>query len=200
MKKKEIDLFNILLGLVIGCVIGYFIFTQVSPSDIETNEPVIKEEVYGTVYTIQLGASTNIDDLNQTIERLNALGLYYELYEEGGKKYIFNSVYCSLDEAQSKKQMMESYGFVVSIRSDYILDLPKNVINETYKYEFYSEVITNLLYSLNNEAIIISDKYYLDPVDIEIFSNMSILMTIKNETIKENYQLNTLCLLLNKLK
>jgi len=71
MKKKEIDLFNILLGLIIGCIIGYFIFSQVKPSNNpeETNK-VTNEEIYGTVYTIQLGSNTNKDNLNQTINSI----------------------------------------------------------------------------------------------------------------------------------
>jgi len=201
MKKKEIDLLNILLGLIIGCIIGYFIFSQVKPSNNpeETNK-VTNEEIYGTVYTIQLGSNTNKDNLNQTLERLDILGLYYEIYQEGGKYYIFNSVYSSLEEAQNKKTIIESYGFTVTIRSDYILDLSKNVITSNEQYNFYNEVIVNLLNSLKNQDIIISDQYYSNPVDIELFSNMTMLMTIKNDNIKENYQLNTLCLLLKKLK
>ena len=53
---------------------------------------------------------------------------------------------------------------------------------------------------MKNETIIISDIYYSNPIDIELFSNVTILMTIKNDQIKENYQLNTFCLLLKKLK
>ncbi len=200
MKKKEIDLFNILLGLVIGCLIGFFIFTQVKTNENDTIAPTNKEEVYGTVYIIQLGASAKVEDLNIIIERLNVLGLYYELYEEGGKNYVFNSIYSSLSEAQEKKKIIESYGFAVTIRSEYILDLPKIVIAENEKYEFYNEVVNNLLYSLKNETVIISEKYYNNPIDIELFSNMTILMTIKNDSIKENYQLNTFCLLLKKIK
>lgn len=200
MKKKEFDLFNILLGLVIGVILGYFIFSQIK---IDTS-PTIKENddnnIYGTIYTLQLGCNNNVDALNSIIERLNILGLYYEIYEEGGKFYIFNSVYDTLEKAQIKKQMVESYGFSVTIRSDYILDLSKNVINTTEQYNFYNEIIMNLLNSLKNEQIIISDIYYSNPIDIELFSNITILMTIKNEQIKENYQLNTFCLLLKKLK
>ena len=138
--------------------------------------------------------------MSQTLERLDILGLYYEIYQEGGKYYIFNSVYSTLEEAQNKKTIIESYGFTVTIRSDYILDLPKNVITSSEQYDFYNEVIANLLYSLNNQEIIISEKYYSNPVDIELFSNMTILMTVRNDNIKENYELNTLCLLLKKLK
>lgn len=200
MKKKELDLFNILLGLIIGCVIGYFIFSQIKPTNANNNQTVTNEDIYGTVYTIQLGTNTNLELLKQIQDRLDVLGLYYEIYEEGGKYYIFNSVYSNLEDAQNKKQIIESYGFTVTIRSDYILDLPKNVITSSDNFDFYSEVIKNLINSLNNEQIIISDKYYSNPVDIELFSNITILMTIQNDDIKSNYELNTLCLLLKKLK
>ena len=200
MKKKEFDLFNILLGLVIGCIIGFFIFSNLNPQELDNTDPVIKEEVYGTVYTIQLGSNTNIDNLTSIIERLNVLGLYYEIYEEGGKYYIFNSVYGSLEQAQIKKNLIENYGFTVSIRSDYILDLPNNINNSYDEYDFYNEMIGNLLNSLNNEIVMISDKYYTNPIDIEILSNITILMNIKNNDIKENYEINTLCLIFKKLK
>lgn len=200
MKKKEIDLFGILFGLIIGCVLGFFISTQMEYDDIETTDPVINDQVYGTVYTIQLGCSTELSNLNQTIERLEVLGLYYEIYTEGGKSYIFNSVYDNLEKAQNQKQIIESYGFNVTIRSDYILDLPKSVITSNENYLFYQEAVENLLLSMDNKNIIISDNYYNDPIDIEIFSNLTILMTIKNDEIKKNYQLNTFCLLLEKLK
>ena len=82
----------------------------------------------------------------------------------------------------------------------FILDLSKNKISSSEEYQFYNEMIMNLLNSMKNEQIIISDIYYSNPVDIELFSNISILMNIKNDQIKEHYQLNTLCLLLKKLK
>jgi len=200
MKKREFDLFNILLGLIIGAVLGYFVFSQIAPSTKDDTKPVTGEEIYGTVYTIQLGSSDNLESLSVVKERLDVLGLYYEIYEEGGKYYIFNSVYERLEKAQTKKQIIESYGFVVSIRSDYILDLSKSITSSTDEYQFYNEIIVNLLSSMKNEQIILSETYYSNPIDIELFSNITILMTIRNEQIKENYQLNTLCLLFKKLK
>lgn len=200
MKKKEFDLFNILLGVVIGAILGYFVFSQIRINNPIESQPVGNEDVYGTVYTIQLGCNTNLESLNIIKERLDVLGLYYEIYEEGGKYYILNSVYDSLEKAQTKKQIIESYGFNASIRSDYILDLSNNVITSTEEYNFYNEIILNLLNSMKGEAISISDIYFSNPIDIQMFSNITILMTIKNDQIKENYQLNTLCLLLKKLK
>ena len=189
-----------MLGLIIGAVLGYFVFSQIAPSTKDDTKPVTGEEIYGTVYTIQLGSSDNLESLSVVKERLDVLGLYYEIYEEGGKYYIFNSVYESLEKAQTKKQIIESYGFVVSIRSDYILDLSKSITSSTDEYQFYNEIIVNLLSSMKNEQIILSETYYSNPIDIELFSNITILMTIRNEQIKENYQLNTLCLLFKKLK
>lgn len=199
MKKKEIDLFNILLGIIIGCVLGYFVFTKLTPINTTTEQPV-DNNIYGTVYTLQLGCSNEIESLNTIKERLNILGLYYEIYEEGGKYYIFNSIFSDMNSAQNKKTLLENYGFTVTMRSDYILDLSNTFIATQNEYNFYNEVIINLLKSLNNEEIIISNDYYSNPVDIQLFSNLTILMTIKNNEIKENYQLNTFCLLLKKLK
>ena len=200
MFKKEFDLFGIILGLIIGCVLGYFVFSQIQIEDKSEDKVVISEEIHGTIYSIQLGNSTNVSSLDLITNRLDVLGIYYQIYQEADKYYIFNSIYDNLEKAQTQKQIMESYGFNVTIRSDYILDLPNTLISSTDEYNFYCEAINNLLNSLKEEEIIISEIYYTNPVNIEIFSNLTVLKNIKNNEIKSNYQLNTFCLLLNKLK
>lgn len=200
MFKKEFDLFGIILGLIIGCVLGYFVFSQIQIEDKSEDKVVISEEIHGTIYSIQLGNSTNVSSLDLITNRLDVLGIYYQIYQEADKYYIFNSIYDNLEKAQTQKQIMESYGFNVTIRSDYILDLPNTLISSTDEYNFYCEAINNLLNSLKEEEIIISEIYYTNPVNIEIFSNLTVLKSIKNNEIKSNYQLNTFCLLLNKLK
>ena len=200
MVKKEFDLFGIILGLIIGCVLGYFVFSQIQIEDKSEDQVVSSEEIHGTIYSIQLGNSTNVSSLDLITNRLDVLGIYYQIYQEADKYYIFNSIYDNLEKAQTQKQIMESYGFNVTIRSDYILDLPNTLISSTDEYNFYCEAINNLLNSLKEEEIIISEIYYTNPVNIEIFSNLTVLKNIKNNEIKSNYQLNTFCLLLNKLK
>lgn len=200
MFKKEFDLFGIILGLIIGCVLGYFVFSQIQIEDKSEDQVVSSEEIHGTIYSIQLGNSTNVSSLDLITNRLDVLGIYYQIYQEADKYYIFNSIYDNLEKAQTQKQIMESYGFNVTIRSDYILDLPNTLISSTDEYNFYCEAINNLLNSLKEEEIIISEIYYTNPVNIEIFSNLTVLKNIKNTEIKSNYQLNTFCLLLNKLK
>lgn len=198
MKKREIDLFGILLGIVIGCVLGYFVFSRINV--VEKDEPVIQKDEFGTVYTIVLGTGNTLDSLTTTIDRLKVLNIYYEIYEENNRYYIFNSTFDDLTKAQTKKAILESYEFNPSIRSDYIIDLPKTVITDSKKYEFYQFVVESLLKSMKNEDFIIDEKYYSEPVDIEVFSSISILQSIKNEEIKLNYQLNTFISLLKKLK
>lgn len=199
MKKKEIDLFGILLGLVIGCVLGYFVFSRSLSIQNDSSNPVINDQVYGTVYTVSIGSRLE-EDHGLLEERLNILNLHYEIFEENNKKYYLNSIYDNIESATMQKEMLEGYGFIVSIRSDYIIDLSKEVINDTVLYNFYNEAIINLLNSLSNKEIIISEEYYVNPVDIEILSNLTILSNIKNQEFKNNYELNTFCLLLKKLK
>ena len=160
MFKKEFDLFGIILGLIIGCVLGYFVFSQIQIEDKSEDKVVISEEIHGTIYSIQLGNSTNVSSLDLITNRLDVLGIYYQIYQEADKYYIFNSIYDNLEKAQTQKQIMESYGFNVTIRSDYILDLPNTLISSTDEYNFYCEAINNLLNSLKEEEIIISEIYF----------------------------------------
>ena len=71
MKKREFDLFNILLGLIIGVILGYFAFSKIQITQTGQTNPVGGNEVYGTVYTIQLGCNDNMESLNIIKERLN---------------------------------------------------------------------------------------------------------------------------------
>lgn len=197
MKKKEIDLFGILLGVVIGCILGYFIFSRVDNTILNQSDPVINNQVYGTVYTVVISSEEDNENIKDKIEILD---IHYETLIESNDIYYLNSIFIDINEATIQKQKLESFGFVVSIRSDYILDLPKRFINDEIKYSFYTEVVYSLLKSLTGEPFSISDEYYINPIDIEIISNLTILMNLKNEKYKNNYQLNTFCLLINKLK
>lgn len=105
MKKREIDLFGILLGIVIGCALGYFIFSKVVVED--ENEPVIvQQDELGTVYTVIIATNNSLDALSSTIERLKVLNIYYEVYEENNKFYVFNSTFNQLEKAQTKKAIL----------------------------------------------------------------------------------------------
>ena len=81
MFKKEFDLFGIILGLIIGCVLGYFVFSQIQIEDKSEDRVVISEEIHGTIYSIQLGNSTNVSSLDLITNRLDVLGIYYQKTE-----------------------------------------------------------------------------------------------------------------------
>ena len=104
-----------------------------------------------------------------------------------------------LENARLKKQEYESLGFTVSIQSVYLPDLANYVLND-YEKIFYNEAINNLLKSLKNESFIINPDYYLDPINIQIFSNLSVLQNIKNDKIKQYFELDTFKILVETLK
>ena len=53
-KKKDIDIFGILLGLILGFCLGYFL---ISPSTNDSID-VVQDDVYGTVYLLEVGRSS----------------------------------------------------------------------------------------------------------------------------------------------
>ncbi len=201
MKKKDIDLFGILLGLVIGAVLGYLIFTQVGkdPND-DTDTPAINTNIYGTVYLLQMGKSSNIDELRSIQNQMKVKNLYSEIIGNGDLYYLYGNISDTLEKAQTKKTIYESNGFNPTIKSDYILDFPQTVITSQVEYEFYNDVVLILLKSLEGSTFTIPEKYNITPIDVETFSNITMLSALKNDTIKEQIQLNTYCLLNKKLK
>ena len=77
--------------------------------------------------------------------------------------------------------------------------MPNYVLND-YEKIFYKEAIENLLKSLKNEVFIISPDYYIEPINIHLFSNLSVLQNIKNSKIKQYFELDTFKILVETLK
>lgn len=197
MRKKEIDFFAILLGVVIGALICFFVCKNIDT--IEDIDDVISTEEVGNIYIVQ-ARGNSISEIDQIKARLDILNIYYEYYNEFDKHYLFLSIHNNLKDANERKSLIESYGIKASIRSEYLMDLPNNCFENQTDYFFYKEVIECLMKSMNKEQFEISSIYYENPVNINIFSNLTLLMSIKNDEIRKNYELNTYVLLIKNLK
>ena len=197
-RKKDIDIFGILLGIIIGFCIAYFI---VSPSTLEGtgNDQETNGKVEGTVYLLECARSSSISNFDELKNRLDAEDLNCIFVDY--TSYISCYVYISsdLNDAKNKKSEYEAKGFSLTIQSIYLLDLSNYVIND-YEKIFYKEAIDNLLKSLKNETFIINPDYYIDPINIEVFSNLSVLQNIKNNKIKQYFELDTFKILIETLK
>lgn len=197
-RKKDIDIFGILLGIIIGFCLGYFIVSPTT-NQTDTGDKETNAMVEGTVYLLECGRSSSISNLESIKNNLEANDLNCIFIDYTSYISCYSYITYDLEIARLKKQEYEALGFSVSIQSVYLPDLSNYVIND-YEKIFYNEAINNLLKSLKNESFIINPDYYLNPINIQIFSNLSVLQNIKNDKIKQYFELDTFKILVETLK
>ena len=189
-KKRDFDVIGILLGVVIGILIGYFISTRLNIND-ETvlGSNVIEEEVKGYVYLLQLAKFDNPDGALNYVKTVKNKGLNAEAVYDGQYYYIYGAISGSESDLEIQKAVFEATGYTTIVKKEYLIDKANRVLDDQEKYEFWLEGINNLINCLKDEDILISDKYYSNPIDLEFFSTMTILQTIQNEEIKAKVKL-----------
>lgn len=194
MKKKEVDVFAIVIGIVIGFIFGFFLSMRINND--KTSETGTDDPIFGNVYLLQVMKASNLNDLNNT---LSGAEFAYEIIKKGDTYYVYTCITSEKAIIDTKKEEFEDLGFMPMIKNEYILDWPNYYVEDVEKFDFYVHAITNLLKSLDNENIIIDEQYFLNPVDLEVFSNLTLLQSIKNSEIKMQIQLETYRILFEKL-
>lgn len=194
MKKKDIDLFAILIGIVIGCLFGYFIGMRMNNDD---TKPVNKDEPdAGNVYVLQIASSPNQGEL---LSVLKDCDFNYEIINDKNVYYVYTFITTNSDLINEKKQQFESLSFKPVVKSIYLYDWLNKYQNGSKEYQYYDYAITMLLNSINNEPVKIDEKYAIDKINFEIDANLLYLSSVTNQEIKEYIQLETFKLLYEEL-
>jgi hypothetical protein len=194
MKKRDIDVFGVLIGIVIGCLFGYFIGVRVNGE--KTKEVITDTPTFGNVYLLQILKSNDLSAINNTLKDADVI---YEIVEDNGMYYVYGAVADDDSKLDEKKAEFITKGFNPVIKSDYILDWSNKYDTKSVEYVFYNDAITILLNSIKGSEILIPDKYFITPVDLKVFSNLTLLKTIKNNEVELQLQLETYRLLFEKL-
>lgn len=187
--KRDFDVVGILLGVIVGILIGYFISSRLIENDTEVGGTPVEEEKTGYIYLLQLAKFDNPEGALNYSTTLKKSDIYTEVVYDTSYYFIYGAISNSEEGLSIKKAVLEAKGYSGLVKKEYILDKANRVLDDKNKYDFWLEGINNLIKSLNNEEIIISEKYYLNPVDLEFFSTISILQTIQNDEIKDKVKL-----------
>jgi len=189
MKRREIAIFEVLVGIVIGCIIGFFLSTRISlemPID-NTDETLAPT---GNIYLLQIEKTNSPVEAEKIISNLKNKNVHAVAVLDGNSYYIYGGIAISQNELENIKSTFTSYGYNPIIKSEYILDKPNVVIDETEKYKFYSECVSNLLKSLKNEKLEISNETRTNPQNLELFSAMLTIDSINNEVLLKQLRLS----------
>jgi|SRR5690554_2343454 len=194
MKKKDIDLFAILIGIIVGCLFGYFIGMRVNSE--KTNPIDIDNPTLGNIYILEIARSNNLKDIQNTFKDSN---IVYEIIENNNVYYVYSSIKTDKNEIEAKKEEFEAMGFTPLVKNEYIMDWPNRYINDEEKMMFYEYAITMLINSINGEKIIIAEEYALNPIDLQVVLNINLLYTIENPQILDALHLETYKILYEEL-
>ncbi|HOA78560.1 MAG: hypothetical protein WBL47_00325 [Bacilli bacterium] len=189
-KKREIDIFGVLLGMVIGCIIGFFLSTRIKINPPSNEDDEKTGAIYGNVYLLQIGKADTAEDANAIIENVKARDLYSVYVYTGGFYYVYGAIGESEDDLAAKKSDFEYKGFSPIVKKEYILDMPNAVLDNTPEYEFWLECVTNLLEDLKGKQFAVSEKFHSNPASLEAYTLTVALSGVKNETLRAEIRLN----------
>lgn len=196
-KKYNLDVISIVMSLIIGVFIGYIISTKVK--DDEMLEPVLGEENLEYFYLLQVAkfdnpeGATNYQKVLKT-KSLDSVIVYDRVYY-----YIYGGIGSSEEVLSDLKSKFYLLGYETIIKKEYLIDKANSVIESNELYGFYTECIHNLYKSLNNESFVISDIYFVNPINIELFTQLSILLNIKNADLKQKAELQAYKIIIESL-
>lgn len=189
MKKREIDIFGVLVGLVIGCILGFFLSTRINIELPHQNDDQVMGQV-GNVYLLQIDKTSNPAIAENVILDLKSKGIYSVAVLDGNNYYIYAGIASSESDLSTLANTITEKGYSPLIKREYILDKPNVVIDEENKYKFYSECVDNLLKSLKSEKLEISAETKANPQNLELFSAILTIDSISNEKLIKEIRLS----------
>lgn len=201
MKKRDYDVLSILLAVIIGIFLGYLIGTKL---DFNSTEEVINpneenEEVIEYVYLLQVSKFDNPDGALNYQNVIKNKEMDTVVVFDGTFYYIYGGISSSEEGLKNLQSKFYVLGYDTIIKRELLIDKANSIIDNKNYYDFYSEAIHNLYLSLNDQPFTISEKYYINPIDIELFTQLTILTNIKNDTLKLKAQLQAYKIIIESL-
>jgi len=189
IKKREIDIFGILLGVVIGCILGFFLSSRIDINQPIDDDGQVVAQV-GNVYLLQIDKFNNPEDAQTKLANIQAKGLYAVVVFSNEYYYIYGGISDSEGGLDLLATNFEDKGYTTLIKKEYIIDRPNSVIEDDEMYVFWIECIDNLISNLEGDEIIISNIYLSDPVHVDMITSLLALQNIENEVLLNRFRLN----------
>jgi len=181
VKKRDIDVFGVLLGLIVGCILGFFLSTRINLNKSPNEEEVMSEK--GSVYLLQVAKLSNPKEAEDLLKELKVLGFEAVDVKKGTDLYyVYGGI--ALEEAKlaGLEAKYQEQGYQVKIVKENLLD-KLNAELDGDELDFWTECVHNLLNSLADKKVEVSPQYMLELKHPEILAVISFL--------KEDYDSET---------
>lgn len=203
IKKKtsnnNFDIVIVIMSLIIGIFIGYLLGTNLDNETSQTTETGGEIETLNYIYLLQVarfdnptGASNYIQTLKS--KNLDSICVYDKVYY-----YIYGGISSKQEDLDNLKNKFYIMGYETIIKKELLEEKANMIIDDTRLYNYYLECINNLYLSLKNEPFTISEIYYIDPINIELFTQLSILTNMKNQELRLKAQLQAYKLIIESI-
>ncbi len=203
IKKKtsnnNFDIVIVIMSLIIGIFIGYLLGTNLDNETSQTIETGGEIETLNYIYLLQVarfdnptGASNYIQTLKS--KNLDSICVYDKVYY-----YIYGGISSKQEDLDNLKNKFYIMGYETIIKKELLEEKANMIIDDTRLYNYYLECINNLYLSLKNEPFTISEIYYIDPINIELFTQLSILTNMKNQELRLKAQLQAYKLIIESI-
>ena len=203
IKKKtsnnNFDIVIVIMSLIIGIFIGYLLGTNLDNKTSQTIETGGEIETLNYIYLLQVarfdnptGASNYIQTLKS--KNLDSICVYDKVYY-----YIYGGISSKQEDLDNLKNKFYIMGYETIIKKELLEEKANMIIDDTRLYNYYLECINNLYLSLKNEPFTISEIYYIDPINIELFTQLSILTNMKNQELRLKAQLQAYKLIIESI-
>lgn len=203
IKKKtsnnNFDIVIVIMSLIIGIFIGYLLGTNLDKGTSQTIETGGEIETLNYIYLLQVarfdnptGASNYIQTLKS--KNLDSICVYDKVYY-----YIYGGISSKQEDLDNLKNKFYIMGYETIIKKELLEEKANMIIDDTRLYNYYLECINNLYLSLKNEPFTISEIYYIDPINIELFTQLSILTNMKNQELRLKAQLQAYKLIIESI-
>ena len=203
IKKKtsnnNFDIVIVIMSLIIGIFIGYLLGTNLDNETSQTIETGGEIETLNYIYLLQVarfdnptGASNYIQTLKS--KNLDSICVYDKVYY-----YIYGGISSKQEDLDNLKNKFYIMGYETIIKKELLEEKANMIIDDTRLYNYYLECINNLYLSLKNVPFTISEIYYIDPINIELFTQLSILTNMKNQELRLKAQLQAYKLIIESI-
>lgn len=196
-KKSNVDIIIVLMSLLIGVFIGYMIGNSLSKE--EKTTPTFSEITLDYVYILQIARFDNPSGASNYQSVLAEKNLYSIVVFDKVYYYVYGAISASEEGLSDVKNKYIILGYNPIVKKELLIERTNLIIDNDSLYAFYSECINNLYASLKNENYEISETYNLNPVNIELFTQLTILKTMKNSELRLKAQMQAYKLIIESM-